>query len=239
MPFDGNLAFDELLQRIHPAESRIKLLARETPAELVVFDLLVDDGGTLLSIALCATAEQRSESFARPLSERQSVRSICLRRRPISSRQRNGFSTWPAGSMASSPRDSIFRINPATAKVCKRLKTFARRIALLAAFAMPRRGRWSDRLLLGLYDDAGLLHHVGFTSAIAAAEKSGSNRKLGKHHRAARVHRRCARRPEPLGYRTIDRVGAASPKIRRGSAIRSLHRRTFSTWHETPSLASG
>src|ERR1700712_5125059 len=45
VPVDDALSFDDLLQRIHPAESRIKKLAAQTPATFVVFDLLVDDRG--------------------------------------------------------------------------------------------------------------------------------------------------------------------------------------------------
>src|SRR5689334_20382934 len=42
IPIDGAFSFDALLQRIHPAESRIRKLSGETPAKLIVFDLLVD-----------------------------------------------------------------------------------------------------------------------------------------------------------------------------------------------------
>jgi len=59
----GNeLSFDALLQRIHPAESRVKRLAKETPARYIVFDLLVDErgrGGTNVS-ATRSTASLRS-----------------------------------------------------------------------------------------------------------------------------------------------------------------------------------
>jgi ATP-dependent DNA ligase len=49
---DGHLEFDALQQRIHPAESRIKLLAKEIPAEYVVFDLLVEGDESLLEAPL-------------------------------------------------------------------------------------------------------------------------------------------------------------------------------------------
>src|SRR5437899_1262946 len=44
----GKPSFDDLLQRIHPAASRVERLSRETPARLVVFDLLVDERGKLI-----------------------------------------------------------------------------------------------------------------------------------------------------------------------------------------------
>ena len=46
IPVDGEPSFDELLQRIHPAASRVKLLAEEYPCLFVVFDLLVNEKGT-------------------------------------------------------------------------------------------------------------------------------------------------------------------------------------------------
>ena len=56
---DGMLHFDELLQRIHPAASRIRRLAQETPATLVVFDLLVMPEGK--SIVALPLAERRAK----------------------------------------------------------------------------------------------------------------------------------------------------------------------------------
>src|SRR6185436_10653064 len=48
VPVGGKLDFDQLLQRIHPAESRIRKLAAEHPAVYIAFDLLVDAKGTSL-----------------------------------------------------------------------------------------------------------------------------------------------------------------------------------------------
>src|SRR5215468_9747769 len=45
VPVKGKFSFDDLLMRIHPAASRVRKLAQETPARLIVFDLLVDDRG--------------------------------------------------------------------------------------------------------------------------------------------------------------------------------------------------
>ena len=53
VPVKGKFSFDDLLMRIHPAASRIKKLAEETPSKLIVFDLLVDDRGkSLVDLAL-------------------------------------------------------------------------------------------------------------------------------------------------------------------------------------------
>lgn len=53
VPVDGRLSFDDLLQRIHPAASRVEKLSHQTPAQMVIFDLPVDqDGSVLLSLPL-------------------------------------------------------------------------------------------------------------------------------------------------------------------------------------------
>ena len=60
---DGKLEFDALQQRIHPAESRINLLAQEIPAELVAFDLLAEGDESLLEAPL-AERRARLEAIA-------------------------------------------------------------------------------------------------------------------------------------------------------------------------------
>ena len=63
-------------------------------------------------------------------------------------------------------------------------------------------------LLLGLYDDEGLLDHVGFTSAIPAEGAAGADQEAREADRAARLHRQRARRPEPLEHRALDGSGS-------------------------------
>src|ERR1700684_4477755 len=49
VPVNGRLSFDDLLQRIHPAASRVEMLSHKTPAQLIAFDLLVDAKGSALT----------------------------------------------------------------------------------------------------------------------------------------------------------------------------------------------
>src|SRR5204862_5229597 len=64
IPQDGAFSFDALLQRIHPAASRVKRLAAETPALLVVFDLLVDAEGRPLTQMPLRERRRELETFA-------------------------------------------------------------------------------------------------------------------------------------------------------------------------------
>ncbi len=65
VPSVGAFSFDELLQRIHPAASRVNKLAQETPALLIVFDLLADTQGKPLVGLPLTERRQRLEKFAR------------------------------------------------------------------------------------------------------------------------------------------------------------------------------
>src|SRR5687768_7768950 len=64
VPVDGDLSFDDLLMRIHPAATRITKLAAETPASFIVFDLLVTERGTSLTRETLATRRPKLDQFA-------------------------------------------------------------------------------------------------------------------------------------------------------------------------------
>lgn len=61
----GEPSFDDLLQRIHPAVSRVTKLSRETPARLIVFDLLVDEFGKAIFDLALVKRRQKLEAFAK------------------------------------------------------------------------------------------------------------------------------------------------------------------------------
>jgi len=64
VPHNGTFSFDDLLQRIHPAQSRVKRLAAETPALLIVFDLLADSDGQPLTHLPLRERRRKLEAFA-------------------------------------------------------------------------------------------------------------------------------------------------------------------------------
>src|SRR5438445_1383242 len=65
VPVKGKFSFDDLLMRIHPAASRVKKLSQETPAKMIVFDLLVDDRGKLLIDLPLKERRKKLEAFAK------------------------------------------------------------------------------------------------------------------------------------------------------------------------------
>ncbi len=170
VPVDGRLSFDDLLQRIHPAASRVAKLAAEQPAVLIVFDLLVDDRRRLLT--------ERPLRERRPLLERfaaarlDGVRGLDLSPATTDHREAQGWLARMAGALdgiIAKRLDAPYRSGDRTGmQKVKRLRTAD---CVVGGFRYASDARVVGSLLLGLYDDAGLLHHVGFTSGFARAER--------------------------------------------------------------------
>ncbi len=141
VPVHGHLAFDELLQRIHPAQSRIEKLSREWPALLIVFDLLADTrGAKLVKLPL----SERRRAWRRSPSAYLARGASCAfrRRRHAWRRPRNGFRSWGAIWTAWSPNCWTRRIGRVSGRRCKRSSSCARPIALSAVFAMAATSIW-------------------------------------------------------------------------------------------------
>src|SRR6266571_246328 len=74
VPIKGKFSFDDLLMRIHPAASRIQKLAKETPAKLIVFDMLVDDHGRSIADEPLSQRRKSLDAFAKKyLAKNKSV----------------------------------------------------------------------------------------------------------------------------------------------------------------------
>ncbi len=174
---DRTLNFDALLQRIHPAESRINKLAKETPATFIVFDLLVNDRGDDLTGQVLDKRRSQLETFAQKFLQGQERIRLSPRTRDFDI-AKSWFKRM-AGPLdgiiakrvdrpyASGERDSMVKI--------KNLRTAD---CVVGGFRYGSKNRLVGSLLLGLYDDAGLLNHVGFTSGLAVAQKGALTKQL-------------------------------------------------------------
>jgi ATP-dependent DNA ligase len=170
-------SFDALLQRIHPAASRVTKLSVETPARFIVFDLLVDDAGKPLAQLPLSKRRVKLEGFAKKyLAKNETVElspktdNIKLAREWLST---TGIKI--DGIIAkrldlpyrSGERDGMQKV--------KRMRTAD---CVVGGFRYASSDKVVGSLLLGLYDDAGLLHHVGYTSSFNAAQKKELTEKL-------------------------------------------------------------
>jgi ATP-dependent DNA ligase len=167
---DGHLWFDDLLLRIHPAASRIQKLSQQTPATYLLFDLLVDEQSKSLVELPLLERRQRLERLFRSLGRQQSIRLSPATRdyatalRWTSELEARGFDGVVAKQLdcpyASGERSAMRKI--------KRLRTAD---CVVGGFRCASKGGEIGSLLLGLYDENGLLNHVGFTSSFSAVER--------------------------------------------------------------------
>ena len=167
-----DFSFEALLQRIHPAASRVQKLARETPATYLLFDLLVDEEGESIAAEPLAQRRARLERFHEGFV---AGKRADLRLSPATT-DPDVIDAWHAelGSRAldgvvakrlelpyqSGNRDGMQKVKVERTADC-----------VVGGFRYAAKERVVGSLLLGLYDHDGLLHHVGFTSSFNASMK--------------------------------------------------------------------
>ena len=175
---DGDaLSFDELLMRIHPAESRVRKLAREHPALYIVFDLLVDAEGRSL---VAETQEARRNALER-FAKRAFANATRFRVSPAT-RALDEARTWldalggGLDGIVAKRVDLPYRSGERTGmQKYKRMRTAD---CVVGGFRYGAKTQVVGSLLLGLYDDQGLLDHVGFTSNIPKGDRSSLTQEL-------------------------------------------------------------
>jgi ATP-dependent DNA ligase len=169
VPAETGLSFDALLQRIHPAESRIQKLSSETPAVLLVFDLLVDTRGKDLTQAPLSERRDRLEQFAAThIEPRTRIMLSPATRRIGQAREWLAGRSGTDGVMAKR-LDQPYRSGERSAM--EKIKRKRTADCVVGGFRYATKGKVVGSLLLGLYDDDGILHHVGFTSSLSAEER--------------------------------------------------------------------
>jgi ATP-dependent DNA ligase len=177
IPVGGALSFDELQLRLHPAASRVQKLAAAHPAIFIAFDLLAGtDGKPLLRVPL---QERRAllEKFAAKFSPNE--KQIRLSPATTELRQAQKWFKKVGGDLdgiIAKRADAPYAVGERTAMVkIKQIRTVD---CVVGGFRYARDARVIGSLLLGLYDEDGLLHHVGFTSAFKASEKRELTKKF-------------------------------------------------------------
>jgi ATP-dependent DNA ligase len=170
LPVGEVLSFAELQARLHPAASRIARLARETPAQMMLFDCLQAGREVLIGRPL---SERRAALERLELAEALELSPITLE---IAEAER-----WLQASggaldgIVAKRREEAYR--PGERAMLKRK---LRRTAdcVVGGFRYDTAGKVVASLLLGLYDEAGKLHHVGFTSALSTEDRAALTPRL-------------------------------------------------------------
>jgi ATP-dependent DNA ligase len=179
VPSDGAFSFDDLLQRIHPAASRVKKLAQETPALLIVFDLLADADGKPLTALALTERRKRLEKFAQKYLKGQDR----IRLSPATTRLSDA-KKWlksvgaTLDGIIAKRRDMEYRSGDRGGM--QKIKNYRSADCVVGGFRYLEAKKLVGSLLLGLYDKKGLLHHVGFSSTIKNTERKALTEKLEK-----------------------------------------------------------
>jgi ATP-dependent DNA ligase len=215
---DGGQDFGALQQRIHPAQSRIDMLAAQTPARYVAFDLLARGDEALLAAPF---AERRAE-LERLLA------STGIDLTPVT-RELADTEPWLQSGEGVVAKDisAPYRPGQRTGMVkVKRVRTID---AVVVGYRPGKEEDTVGSLILGLYDTAGELHVVGHSSGLRASEKRALVGKLAPYETGKRGHGDPSRwknekelewielRPELIVEVTFDHTSGG--RIRHGTKI--------------------
>jgi len=173
---DGKLSFDDLLQRIHPAASRVAKLSQQRPVQFVLFDLLVDDRGRSLLDQPFLKRRATLESFtAKYLKDSSAfVLSPATNEIPVA----RGWLKSMRGQLDGVVAKRLDLPYLSGERAMQKIKTLRTADCVVGGFRYLAGQKLVGSLLLGLYDRKGLLHHVGFTSSLDAASRAALTRKL-------------------------------------------------------------
>jgi ATP-dependent DNA ligase len=230
---EDRLDFDALSQRIHPAASRIELLARETPASLVAFDLLADRGEDVRGLSF-ADRRRRLEGLAGDLPD-----------------------PWHLTPSTADPEQaarwfSEFESAGCDGLVCKRLdgryhegeramtKVKHRRTVdcVIGGYRVHKEGDRVGSLLLGLYTAGGDLHFIGHCSGFGDADRIALLERLRAHEVAASFGEEVRRPGEPsrwtgdkdLSWVPVDPVLVCEVSYDQLTGDRFRHATRFERW---------
>jgi ATP-dependent DNA ligase len=173
IPVGGVLSFDALQLRLHPAESRVRRLAAQSPAQLMLFDFLEAAGERLLARPLDARRAALERFHARA-SRADVLISPCTCDRAAAEAWL-GLAGAALDGVIAKRRDAPYRPGERAMLKVKRMRTAD---CVVGGFRYAAKQRAVGSLLLGLYDEAGRLNHVGFTSSIPDAARPALTKRL-------------------------------------------------------------
>jgi ATP-dependent DNA ligase len=168
--YGDHFSFDDLLERIHPAASRIKKLSIERPATFIIFDILLDEKGKMLTDLPLEERRLLLKEFFR--NHLDGLNRMVLS--PASTDFEVAEKWW---ALVGEGLDGLVAkrlhipYQSGNRKGMVKIKKLRTADCVIGGFRYASNSRVVGSLLLGLYDEEGLLHHVGFTSAFKANEK--------------------------------------------------------------------
>ena len=173
---NGRLTFDALQARLHPAASRIHRLSQETPARLILFDMLVGPDGSPVGALPLAERRGALEAFGEKAAiAGKLIVTPCTRDLAQATSWLDDFDRDGRDGVVAKRLDGSYQSGERAMVKVKRLRTAD---CAVGGFRYLSGRAEVGSLLLGLYNAQGLLDHVGFTSTIANEERPELTRKL-------------------------------------------------------------
>jgi ATP-dependent DNA ligase len=177
IPAGAGFSFDDLLQRIHPAQSRVNKLSKKTPAKLIVFDLLVSsEGKSLVGLPLEERRTALEEFFTGNLAGDPAFELSPASANIRDAEQWLKITGGTLDGIIAKRSDLPYQSGNRNGMV--KIKNLRTADCVVGGFRYASEGHIVGSLLLGLYDDQGLLHHVGFTSGFSREERKALLKKL-------------------------------------------------------------
>ncbi|MGW0495474.1 ATP-dependent DNA ligase [Streptomyces sp. NPDC003007] len=164
---EGHLDFDALTERIHPADSRVRMLAERTPASLVVFDVLALGDESLMDVPLAERRDRLAAELsgvAAPVHLAPATTDIEVARQWFEQYEGAGLD----GVVAKPP---AVRYRPDERAMFK-IKHERTADVVVAGYRLHKSGPVVGSLLLGLYDEEGTLQHVGVCAAFTMKRRA-------------------------------------------------------------------
>jgi ATP-dependent DNA ligase len=175
---EGTISFDAMLMRIHPAASRVQKLSIQTPATFIVFDMLQDESGKSLVNLPLEERRERLEHFAKKHLRGDKM----IRLSPVA-RSLDQARKWLAGHSGTDgivAKDTTMNYRSGERTAMQKIKRIRTADCVIGGFRYGSKSKQIGSLLLGLFDDDGLLHHVGFTSSIKASDRAALTKQMEK-----------------------------------------------------------
>ena len=177
VPRDGTLSFDLLQMRLHPAESRIRKLAAETPARFILFDLLADGAAGRWLERPLRMRRQALEAFYRASGGHAQLR---LSPFTLSRAEAQHWLERSGGALDGVMAKRLDEPYQPGIRAMLKVKPIRTADCVVGGFRYGQDTQLVGSLLLGLYDAEGKLDHVGFTSGLRDADRPALTKRLQK-----------------------------------------------------------
>src|ERR1700721_1962772 len=178
IPSDGNLSFDDLLMRIHPAASRVAKLSEESPCRFIVFDLLVDASGKNLANFPLRDRRRVLEAFIKKFAKKNAIVELSPMTKDIALARKWFHMGIGLHGIVAKRGDMPYQTGERTGM--QKIKKQRTADCVVGGFRYLEKKPLVGSLLLGLYNGEGLLDHVGFCSGIHTEDRAPLTKKLEK-----------------------------------------------------------